>query len=312
MVMKIVKDQIGPFNPNLTPYILGIAYNGTNYPSQLIYTPNNPGAPIPTYYQDPPSFYYFVNTYDLFINMMNAALLQSWINSGLSAIFPLPIRAPYIEYNSSTSLLSVVVPKCFSVITAPLIEIPKIYLNVPMIQYFMGFSLYFYGINKTFGRDADIILSDPISVAPYQLIPLPSQLYLTDYYKFTQDFSSLPYFASIRKILITSNTIPINAEVIPPPYGSSISTTLPIITDFVIPIETIGSSKSIAIYNPSAQYRLIDMIGSTPLHKLDLNIMWEDLDGNIYPLYLSIFQQISIKIGFFRKSLYKDISISPK
>ena len=79
----------------------------------------------------------------------------------------------------------------------------------------------------------------------------------------------------------------------------------PILTDFVPNISAAaGESRSIAYYVPTSQYRLVDLISTNPLQKIDIRIFWEDRDGNLYPLEISIFQQASLKLGFFKKSLY--------
>jgi hypothetical protein len=88
-----------------------------------------------------------------------------------------------------------------------------------------------------------------------------------------------------------------------------VNSSLPIITDFIPNINSPGESRSIAYYNPTSQYRLIDMVSDTPLQKINLKIYWVDISNNIYPLYVSVAQQASIKLAFIRKSLYKQSNL---
>ena len=78
-----------------------------------------------------------------------------------------------------------------------------------------------------------------------------------------------------------------------------------ILTDFVPIINNAGDSKQIAYYLPSAQYRLADMVQTIPIQAFDLQFYWQDTTDNIYPIEITIYQQINIKLGFLRKDLYK-------
>jgi len=105
--------------------------------------------------------------------------------------------------------------------------------------------------------------------------------------------------------LILSNNLPILSEVVPSTNNTGVSAALPVITDFVPQLSMAGDTRSIAIYNPTAQYRLVDLSGQSPLSNIDIKIQWQDVLGNLYPILVSSGQQISLKIGFFKKSLYK-------
>ena len=55
------------------------------------------------------------------------------------------------------------------------------------------------------------------------------------------------------------------------------------------------------VYNPGAEYRLIDMHSSMNLHKVDLVVHWKDTFGNIHPFELRPGCAANVKILFRRK-----------
>lgn len=275
----------------VTPMIIGIRTGGINYPVNLVYVADNNTTPV-----NQPSGsknqiitqYYYCYSYQIMINMINAALKSSFSSSGLSGNFP------YFYYDSVTKLLNLVVDKSNFTNGYPSPPVATIFLNSQMINYLEAFEVFFYGYNQAQGRDFEFLLSRPYVYSN----PLNSSQAL-----FEQEYNVLDYWTSIEKILITTNSIPIVSE-FTPSNSSGISSTLPIITDFVPSIEQAGQGRSTAYYYPTSQYRLADMTSSTQLNTIDLKVYWQDRFSHIYPLSLSIFQSASIKIGFFKKSLY--------
>lgn len=295
---------ICPIVPNsgfsqTTPLIIGIRTGGVNYPTNLVYVPNNNVSPVnqtnPNSQIISPFYYCF--TYQIMINMINTALLSSFTASGLSG------NSPYLFYDPKSQLISLIVdisnfaPTQTTV--SPPVPTATIFFNSELLNYIEALPVNFLGYNLPQGRNFEFnlirfgndITLPPFSVSPTQKI-------------FTQEYNVLYYWNSLRKIVVTSNSIPITPE-FTPSNSSGISSTLPIITDFVPSLELAGQSRSVAYYTPSSQYRLIDLNSNLPIYNIDLNIYWQDKFSNLYPLYISVFQQASIKLGFFKKSLYK-------
>jgi len=338
MIMPIVPNQA---NNNLTPFIIGIEYNGVTFPVQLIYLPgkNQIFAPplgfqnLPNQRIDP---YYFVYDYQTLINMVNGSLRQAYINSGLSVLLP-GIREPYFYLDPITSLVSLVVHRSFTTLTAPLVAVPQIYMNYALQVYFDSFQWFFNGYDQPNGNDLSLILNPNTAfnlILYPNGIPYPNdnQSYVysgtaaTDpptYFRFTEEYSALEYWASLKRIIVTTNSIPINREFVPSivltpnpinpiPIPSDQTVTIPVLADFVPILDrTAGNSRGIAYYYPRAQYKLVDLISDSPLQNIDLIFYWQDLEGNLYPIQISLFQEITIKIAFFKKSLYKAPTILP-
>lgn len=314
-------------NPDLTPLIIGIEYGvtgglGSRYPVNVNYFNQNPLTPPiqnqPTQIVTP---YYYIYSYQNFINMFNAALSTSWVESGLATLFP-HYFAPYFYFDPTTNLISLIVPKCFVTLTSPATHIPTIFMNSALNTYLDAFNVTYRFYDSPQGNDVYFILSanntpDHFFYPGGVLVPTATDPATTDpavpyYYKFTQEYSVLEYWLSLRKILVTSSNIPIRSEYLPSGgianvNDNGINATFPVISDFVPNIgESAGSSRSIAHYLPSAQYRLVDMVSDNSLQNVDIRLYWQDDDGNIYPLELSVFQQANLKILFTRKSLYKN------
>jgi minor capsid protein V18/V19 len=307
-ICPIVPNQS---NPNQTPLVFGISYNGTDNSAFVIWTPNN-DSPAPL--QNQPfqviTDYYFIYFYDLFINMANTTLSLLWTNSGLAALFP-TLLPPYFLFDPETRLLNLIVPACFVTLTAPAATIPILWMNESSIRFYDAFPTFFNGLNQPNGRDFDFYLSQFINKQKYVFngtsanpndpsIPSP-----VVYYRFEQDYETIFIWSSLRRIIVSTNTIPITNEYVPAQNNSGLNNSFPIISDYIPNINLPGESRGIAYYYPQSQYRLCDMISNIPLQKIDLKIFWEDTNSNLYPLDISTGQQASIKLAFIRKSLYK-------
>jgi hypothetical protein len=106
--------------------------------------------------------------------------------------------------------------------------------------------------------------------------------------------------------VITSSDIPIASESVPASDNTDTNVSYPIISDYVPAVDVGGQdARSIAYYTPTAQYRLSDMLSDNPLQKVDLRFFWQDRLGNFYPLEISAYQQIEVKIAFIKKDMYK-------
>jgi hypothetical protein len=56
-----------------------------------------------------------------------------------------------------------------------------------------------------------------------------------------------------------------------------------------------------AIYSPTAEYRLIDMNSCRNLNRVDIIVYWKDKFGNMHPFELNPRNAASVKIMFRRK-----------
>lgn len=332
MICPIVPNQ--SLDRDLTPLIIGIQYNGVKYPINVTYFPQNIIDPKPVQNQITQVItpYYYIYSYQSFLTMINIALGTTWVNAGLLTLLP-GYLSPYFVLDPTTNLISLITPKHFGETSpiGPLLGRPTIFMNSALRNYLDAFNLSFQGYDRGIYNDEFYFVLNMVTYPrpdmayypPGVQVPTPTDPTVTRpaipyYYKYTQEYSVLEYWSSLRKIIITTNAIPVNNELVPSTGNSNnylninqngVNVSYPILSDFVPNITTAaGESRSIAYYIPTSQYRLIDLQSDSPLQTLDLRIYWQDRDGNLYPLPISLFQQASIKLAFVRKDLYKNNS----
>ena len=73
------------------------------------------------------------------------------------------------------------------------------------------------------------------------------------------------------------------------------------ISDFSIAVDGNNQYRPMLVYNPGAEYRLIDMHKSMNLHKVDLVVYWKDTFGNTHPFELRPGCAANVKLMFRSK-----------
>ena len=124
-----------------------------------------------------------------------------------------------------------------------------------------------------------------------------------------QEYSTVALWTPVIGIVFCSNTLPIvptqlstpllynNGKVFSGNQGNN-ANQAPVITDFV---SNDGIYKPNVVYQPSAQYRYIELFGNTPLSNLDIVAYWKGRDGQMNPFLLSSGSTATLKILFVRK-----------
>jgi hypothetical protein len=119
-----------------------------------------------------------------------------------------------------------------------------------------------------------------------------------------QEYLSLESWNSLVDMQFTTDTIPINYEMVQNNTLEGRANSRPILTDFEPTVTTAGSVRSIMYYYQQGPYRLINLVSPEALVNFDFQIWWKDKIGNRYPLYIRHGSQINIKIAFFKKSTF--------
>ena len=121
---------------NSTKWEVAFNYNGVNYPTTVIYVPENDRATPSVVPVDYVNYgYYYIWSLRQFISLVNTAIATSW--SIVAAIAPgaATVPPPFFIYDSVTQLCSVIYPKYF--IPGQTANLSGILLN-PNLQYFFG------------------------------------------------------------------------------------------------------------------------------------------------------------------------------
>ncbi len=337
LIMPIVPgtDALGPppaAPRNITPFIIGIRYNGvtyvqnipgnnfgitTNYSANIIWTPED-FTVLPVFQTSPkaliPSPWLYMYSYETFIDMINGALAAAYaIFAAANPAAPQAIAnvAPFYYYDATTQLISLVAHISWATTLAQHFPDPpgvaRICMNYELNLYLDAFHSMVVppGIFPLIpANNINVFIED----LHWNGFPVNTYPAVPTYVKVTQAYNNITYWNSLRRLVITTNTIPIVQESVPVgDRNTGAAATLPIISDFIPQLTTAGDSRTIAYYIPTGQYRLADMIQDQPLQKIDLKLFWSDKDGNLYPIMISQFQQANVKLGFFKKTLYKNI-----
>lgn len=116
----------------------------------------------------------------------------------------------------------------------------------------------------------------------------------------------------IHRLIITTSSLPVYQDFLAPINPIQMNTqtiqgnnaALSIVTDFYCghDLELEGQSETLR-YVPTGLYRLISLSGSAPITRWDLKIFYQTADGNIYPLYIPVGGECSVKLLFLKKGL---------
>jgi hypothetical protein len=297
-------------------------FNGattTTVSQRLIFTPDDFNEPAPLYSSltaKDLSFYkyYYLYSYDSFLEMLNKALKACFdqipnnyyttqnntvpnvavVMSDISTHqFVINAREEFDDNNPTAALNGTSNKKI------------RLYFNSPLMSLFSGFRSIITSDNKNririYNSGDNFTSSKTVSGITYP-----------GFVAMITDIPSTNIWNPVQSIIFTSGTIPVSQnliganQVFHPPQGfeasGSNSDVSPIITDLQIPFEPSNSYRPYIYYVPTP-YRLIDMISNSNLTDLSVEVFWRDRFGGIHPFELLPFCSVSLKLLFRHKSL---------
>lgn len=323
--LPIITPEIQPSpnsNVNLTVYSITLEWTNPVSPFQtftqqtfITYSPQNKQALVPappsqtlSGLQNTETGYYDIYNYQYWILLVNQtfttcfnALNAQVVAAGLT----LPSsRAPVMNWDTQSNIALLSADQAgYNDTSANYI---KIYFNSPLFNLFSSFPFIVEDTNiSANGKNSRIIMSGfgGANVVPY---PPVSPTYTA--LQIVQEYSTIALWTPITSIVFTSNTLPISSNQVSAPLlffngqryqsGGNNSNISQIITDFVA---NDGVYKPNIVYLPSAQYRLVDLVGNTPLYNLDVAVSYKNRVGELIPFRLSSGASATIKILFTRK-----------
>lgn len=275
-----------------------LTYTGID--TQVIYT--NPFGSISDY------TYNYIYRYQYFIDLVNTALLASWTAVGSPGG---PGNFPYfIRDNEGDGLIKLVLPQAFTDDVSISPNGNTVYWNTGLQLYLQSFNVQLSNRQCTADPSSGRFELLKDSFAYDVSITAPTPPYPINTYLISQEYPTNDYLNSVRKLVITSHSLPTRMELYPVPASpfsnDGAFNTVPIIKDFNLELSNKGGNqRSVAIYDADV-YHLSDLISTANLSKIDLQIMWADKENNLYPLPLVPFDTASLKLAFLNKKLYKD------
>ena len=251
-------------------YYITLRHNGVDFQRVVIF---DPGEPTFAWKSQ------FVFGIYNFLRMINATFKAAF--DDLKAAFPAAPQtvAPLAMYDPNNQLFSIKVQETYTEATSGADRI-DMYFNDDLCIKFNAFPVLF--LNLPNRKEWQVILEN-----------LGNNLVGTDVIM-TQVRKAFSSLYDITGIVLTSNQIPIRSELL-----NSGRSFIPILTDFVISSD--GPLADRIIYIPSAEFRMVDLIGGVPLKNIDISLFWIGRGGELYPILLAPGENLSVKVLFIRK-----------
>ena len=318
--LMIPQVMLGQIDPNKLIYSITMTYNspvdGNTYEKQtyIHFVPQSSNQPVPqppVFQQDfdPNGDYYFIYNFQYWIKLVNVTLsdclndLDTIVFGATGAHLP-SLNPPFMEWDTfnNVAILNADIAGFNQANAHPI----NIYFNTPLFTLFSSFQADCKGYkNITNGKNYLITVAD--TNGTNQLI-LPTYTALQMY----QDYSTSALWNPVNALVFTTGTIPVNPAQVSAPIvfnsevasltqggnNANISNTL---TDFEVPLTEGWEYKPNVFYNPSAEYRLVDLLGNTPFSNISIQVFWKDSFANLHPFFLNSGCNANIKILFRRK-----------
>ena len=318
----------GQPNPNLTIYKVTLDYDGTSVTRNVIYFPEDNTAPVPApplIQQDISSKYYYVYNYSHFVEMVNAALRTAFIALAVAVTpdvfdLPKPTLPPYLEFDHVTNRV---------ILHAEQIRYDETFLDITLglaINILFNERLFdlFVGMQHTLEskqgdanyrlrvayNGSNLVLRDEIT--GYDAVNGAVTFEPFNFVQMYQEVSSIALWNPVSSLIFATSLLPVKTTQtsLPRSIGSNEnafssvgnnSNMLSAISDFAIAVDGNNQYRPMVIYNPSPEYRLIDMNSYMNLNRVDIIVYWKDTFGNIHPFELSPGNSASVKLMFRRK-----------
>ena len=255
------------------------------------------------------NIYYYVYSYQWFIDtMVNPALINAYealkvlVTAG-GEVLP-SNYAPFMLWDpsGSTAILNCDTQGYdFQALDEPI----KVYFNSPMYNLFSSFSASYFGVNVVDGKNFLINVYDT------GFNTYTNTANGITYVQVLQEYPTAPLWNPVESIVFSTSLMPVTPELTAAPavyrggsgfqsFGNNSNLTN-ILTDLEVPLTLGWETKPTVNYAPTAEYRLADLFGTSPVSAINITVFWKDRFANLFPLTLAAGSNASIKIMFRRK-----------
>lgn len=344
---------------NLMPFSVNFGYTfggvNDNYQSTLIWIPDfafnalNPNrtTPLPRTPNDNNGIqdvktspnYYYCNSYQKFIDIINTALLASYTAFNV-AHGGVHNSAPFLRYDNRTGLFSLVAELSYAVGAGGVGQNKaNVSFDALLYKYIDTIPAEFNGYNQAFGADYSISFEQFTGgsnawalgnhyagkVVNPQTSP-PSHIIME------QETDCRFLWSNIKQILIVSDSLNVRNEYMPSinfPQQLNQQSTIPnpdrtvggtsITSDinrfnldkksvisyvdynYASPSQSVQSSIHRDIYYEPKYEKLIDLVGDSGLNNINIEIFYQTEDGFILPLNIPNKSNVNVKLHFKKK-----------
>lgn len=312
----IPEVQLQQTDVNKLIYSITMKYKTYEFQQYVEYIPDDltqstPNPPLTV--QDLSSSYYYVSTYQIWIEMLNNTLISCFNGLKLAVTAggdTLPTNyAPFIDFDLGTYTITL---NCDVLgyernLTNPI----QIFFNTPLMNLYSTLPNICQSYSATNGKNFLITVTNTNNT---------NILYLQNYnaVQTYQEDSTVSVLNPVSSVVFTTGLLPILPSNISQPkifgtgsglfnVGNNANIALQI-TDITVPVEVGNGYRTSITYNPSAEYRLIDLQGNNPISAVQISCFWVDNYGNRHPLLLNTGCGATLKMLFRRKD-YNNITL---
>ena len=218
--------------------------------------------------------------------------------------------APYFEYDYDKCRLILTVDHAFATGTHEYgTYVGSVFFNTRFYELLSGLACN----RQTRDRDLNyIFVPDPTSFINVK----DGSGYVHTMLQTVQEVSSLAMWNPIASVVFCTGMLPIISTntSLPITYGETTNDNLAsngnnsnltnIISDFEIPVSETNQYRPVLVYNPSSEYRLMDMNSMMNLNKIDITVYWKTHFGDYIPLRLQPGCAALINTMFRHKTFY--------
>jgi hypothetical protein len=205
----------------------------------------------------------------------------------------------------------------------------KLYMNTPLSNLLNSFPTVFQGNDQfqltTGTEDMLVVYNNQFqntnggSRPSYPLTPVASTVSAIPQILLPQEHSTTILFSPISSLVFSTSLLPVQNTLLSKPaifnfYDGVTSSNLrssgnnnvtaPVLTDFELQGATGTSSQTRITYTPTAEYRMLDLRGTTPVNAVEVSVFWKDKYSGLHRFNLAAGCAASIKILFRRKDFY--------
>jgi len=304
---------------NQTIYTFQFSYNGFyGTETSIIWRPQDVSlTPLPfitlnlVTTQNNSTGYYYCYTFEYFASLINEQLQPAFSDfiTAYNTAFPadpLPTTTPppVFAYDGSSSVFRIMFEESF--LQQPGATPIYFYMNAPMFDLFGSLNALKLGYS-TSGRNYQIIVENYAGFNSYSYFDVTTGV-TYNVIEVIQEWSTISSWSPVSAIVFTTATLPIAPNLLSNPtiflngnilgsYGNNSNFQL-VLTDFVADG---GFYKPSIVYNPTAQYRLLELTGNQPLTNLDVSIFWKNNYGELIAFTLGSGCVATIKILFTKR-----------
>lgn len=220
----------------------------------------------------PRGIYYYSHLLQIVNTALKSCYTQMLV---LNPLFTVPVSdAIQIIYEPSTNLFYINIP-----------GYSNLYFN-NLLQFRMTTELYL-GFFPSFPSKG--LFTDPLNLPILFVFDSTQKIGGPTVFRIYNESPCIAIWNQFQKILILSNSIPINPEII----SSSNQQTRSLLLDFE-PTPSISSTIPFQYF--ANIFRWVDLISNQPLSQLEIAVQIQYRDGSIFPLYLQKNEAMTIKL----------------